>query len=227
MDAPEISPARHAQLRAIIADDDPFVRRLVKQALQATGIVVVAEARTGRDAVELTLFYNPDVVLMDVVMPGVDGIAATQQILARKPEQAVILLTGSADEELALLGLRAGAVGFLTKEASVDALPPALEAVAKGEAAVSRGLTRRLIEHLRSVPEARPGMRPVHSPLTNREWEVIELLEEERSTAEIADALVVAHATARSHVKSILRKLHVTSRKEAVEAARALREGRR
>src|SRR3954452_1957495 len=193
-------------LRAIIADDDPFVRRLVKEALQAYGIVVIAEARTGREAVELTLFYRPDVVLMDVLMPEMDGIGATRQILSNNPDQQVILLTGSVDDEMALLGLRSGAAGFLTKD-SVEALPRALHAVARGEAAVSRSLTTTLIQYLRTLPEPGPGMRPVHSPLTNREWEVMGLLEQRRSTAEIAEALFISPSTARSHVKSILRKL--------------------
>jgi two-component system, NarL family, response regulator LiaR len=222
----EYEASSTAPLRAIIADDDPFVRRVVKEALRAAGMIVVAEARTGKQAVELTLFYHPDVVLMDVVMPELDGIGATRQILASRPEQRVILITGSEDDEMALLGLRAGAVGFLTKE-SVEALPRALEAVAKGEAALSRILTKTLLDYVQSLPEPRPGMRPVQSPLTNREWEVIDLLQEGRSTAQIAEALVVSPSTARSHVKSILRKLKVHSRKDAVQVATDIREGRR
>jgi two-component system nitrate/nitrite response regulator NarL len=225
-DVPKDEVSSGEPLRAIIADDDPFVRRLVKEALRAAGIVVIADAGTGKQAVELTKFYRPDVVLMDVVMPELDGIDATRQILADRPEQRVILLTGSDDDEMALLGLRAGAVGFLTKD-SVEALPRALQAVANGEAAVSRGLTKTLVDYVQSLPTPRPGMRPVQSPLTNREWEVIDLLQEEQSTAEIAAALFVSHSTARSHVKSILRKLGVHSRKEAVVVATEIREGKR
>jgi two-component system, NarL family, response regulator LiaR len=215
-------------LRAIIADDDPFVRRLVKEALQEAGIVVIAEATTGREAVELALYYRPHVVLMDIVMPDMDGITAMRRILGERPEQRVVLLTGSDDDEMALVGLRAGAAGFLTKDLPVEALPRALQAVTRGEAAVSRQLTTQLIEHLRRTPERQSsGMRPVRSPLTNREWEVLGLLAEQRSNAEIAEALVVSAATVRSHMKSILRKLDVHTREEAVEVAELMRQGGR
>jgi NarL family two-component system response regulator LiaR len=212
-------------VRVIIADDDPFVRRLIKDALQSAGIVVIAEATTGREAVELTLHYHPDVALIDVSMPGVDGFAATRRIVAQSPRQIVILLTGPEDEEVALLGLRAGASGFLSKDLPVEALPRALKAAARGEAAVSRALTARLIAHLRRLPERRPEMRPVRSPLTNREWEVVGRLAEHRSNADIAAELAVSPATVRSHMKSIRRKLGVQSRENTVEVAEQLRRG--
>ena len=206
-----------------MADDDPFARRLMKDALQAAGIVVIAEARTGREAVELALHYRPDAVLMDIVMPDLDGIAATRRIMASAPTQAVILLAGSEDDDLALSGLRAGASGFLTKEIPLEALPRAVRATEQGEAVVSRQLTTRLIEHLRGAPVRQADMRPLHSLLTNREWEVVALIADSRSNSEIADALVVSKATVRSHVKSILRKLDVSSREQAVEAAERMR----
>jgi DNA-binding NarL/FixJ family response regulator len=212
-------------VRVIIADDDPFVRRLIKDALQSAGIVVIAEATTGREAVELTLHYHPDVALIDVSMPGVDGFVATQRIVAQSPRQLVVLLTGPEDEEVALLGLRAGASGFLSKDLPVEALPRALKAAARGEAAVSRSLTAHLIAHLRRLPERRPEMRPVRSPLTNREWEVVGRLAERRSNADIAAELAVSRATVRSHMKSIRRKLGVNTREDAVEVAEQLRRG--
>jgi two-component system, NarL family, response regulator LiaR len=212
-------------LRAIIADDDPFVRRHVKDALRRAGVVVIAEATTGREAVDLSLHYRPDVVLMDIVMPDIDGITATHRIVNEQPDQRVILLTGSEDEDMAMAGLRAGAVGFLTKDLPVEALPRTLEAVTRGEMAMSRMLTARLIDYIRHVPDRQSGMRPVRSPLTNREWEVLGLIAEQRSNAEIAAALVVSPATVRSHLKSILRKLHVRSREAAVEVAEQMRQG--
>jgi DNA-binding NarL/FixJ family response regulator len=212
-------------LKVIIADDDAFVRRLIKDALQAEGITVIAEANNGREAVELTVHYEPDAVLMDVFMPGVDGITATRHILEAAPEQSVILLTGSVDDELGLLGLRAGAAGFLTKDQPVEALTRALWAVSRGEAAISRHLATRLVEYLRAIPNRQTAMRPVLSPLTTREWEVLALIEDKRSNAEIADSLVVSMATVRSHIKSILRKLGVRSREEAVKVADRMREG--
>jgi NarL family two-component system response regulator LiaR len=211
------------RLRVIVADDDPFARHLLKGTLRAAGIIVIAEASDGKQAVELALYYRPDVVLMDVTMPGVDGITASRRVVAKRPDQRVILLTRSEDEELALLGLHSGAVGYLSKDVSTEGLVRALHAVARGEAVIPRALSMRLIEQLRSAPQRLAGMRPVVSPLTNREWQIVDLFAERRSTAEIADTLYVTPATVRSHTKSILRKLDVGSRGEAVERADEMR----
>jgi DNA-binding NarL/FixJ family response regulator len=213
-------------LRVIIADDDAFARRVIKGALQAVGVTVVAEATDGDEAVQLSLHYRPDVVVMDAVMPGLDGILATRRILRANPDQLVVVLTGGGDDELGLLALRAGAVGFLSKDADVDALPRALEAVHKGEAAVSREMTRRLIERFRAAPDGSPGLRPIKSPLTAREWEVIDLLKPGHSPDEVAQTLVLSLETVRSHVKNIMRKLEVHSRADAVAAAERLRIAR-
>jgi len=211
------------RLRVIICDDDPLVRRLVRDALQLAGITVIAEASNGREALELTRFYHPDVVLMDVVMPGMDGVEATRRITTEVPETRVVMLTGSEDDELALMGLRAGAVGYLTKDISVPAIPRALRGAHAGEAAISRHLSMKLIERLRLVPETGVGSRPVRSVLTPREWEVLDLLCGGESTDAIADGLVLSTETVRSHVKNILRKLGVRSREEAVALAENLR----
>ena len=213
------------RLRAVIADDDPFARRVIKDVLTEAGVLVVAEARDGRQAVEFALYYRPDVVIMDVVMPGLDGVLATRQILKVVPDQLVIVLTGADDEddELGLLALRAGAAGFISKEVDIGALPRALEGVRVGEAAISRRLTKRVIEQLRSAQGGSYGMRPVKSPLTAREWEVMDLLKATRSTDEIAAELVLSTETVRSHVKNILRKLKVRSRQEAVAVTDRMR----
>ena len=131
------------QPRAVIADDDPFARRVIKDVLQRSGVIVIAEARDGRQAVELTLHYRPDVVVMDVVMPELDGIMATRQIRRELPEQLVIMLTGagSDDHELGLQALRAGASGFLSKDLEIEALPRALAGLREGQAAISRSMT--------------------------------------------------------------------------------------
>jgi two-component system, NarL family, response regulator LiaR len=212
-------------VRAIIADDDPFARRTIRDALQRSGIVVIAEAHNGRQAVELALHYRPHVVLMDVVMPELDGIAATRRIVKEIPGQIVVILTSSDEEEMGMLGLRAGAVGFLTKDLDVDVLPQALRGALEGEAVISRRLGMRLVEQLRTAPQGGRGVRPVKSPLTAREWEVIDLLDEGKTTDQIAEALVVSGETVRSHVKNILRKLEVSSREDAVAEARRMRGG--
>jgi two-component system, NarL family, response regulator LiaR len=213
------------RLRAIIADDDPFARRVIKDVLERAGVIVLAEARDGREAVELTLRYRPDVVVMDVVMPGLDGITATRQIRHQLPEQLVIVLTGAGadDADFGLLALRAGAGGFLSKEVEIEALPRALEGLHQGQAAISRTMTLALVKRLRELPNGSSGMRPVKSPLTAREWEVIDLLKETKSTDQIADELVLSPETVRSHVKNILRKLKVRSRQEAVSVADEMR----
>jgi DNA-binding NarL/FixJ family response regulator len=217
------APAERPLLRAIIADDDPFARKMIKDALQRADVVVIAEAQNGRQAVELALHYHPDVVLMDVVMPELDGIAATRRITSDNPDQVVVLLTSADDDETGLLGLRSGAAGFLSKDVDVDALPHELVAALNGEAAISRRLAMRLVEQMRQAPRGTAGLRPVKSPLTPREWEVVDLLAESRTTDEIARLLVLSTETVRSHVKNILRKLNARSRQEAVAAAERMR----
>jgi DNA-binding NarL/FixJ family response regulator len=218
--------SRDKRLRAVIADDDPFARRVIKDALAGSGALVIAEARNGREAVELARHHRPDVVIMDVVMPELDGIGATREILKENPHQLVIVLTGAeAEEELGLLALRVGAAGFLSKDASVDALPRTVEAVRAGEIAVPRRMTRRVIEQLRSAGDSY-GTPSVKSPLTPREWEVVGLLKAARSTDEIATELMLSTETVRYHVKNILRKLHAGSRQEAVALADRFAAGR-
>jgi NarL family two-component system response regulator LiaR len=210
-------------LRVIIADDDPMARRVVRDGLQAAGIVVVAEAANGREAIELTAHYQPDILLMDVVMPGIDGVAATRQVVAAAPLTKVIVLTAYDDDDLGLLALRAGAAGFLSKGIEIDRLPAALTSAVTDEAVVSPRLTMRLVEHLRRVREDTSGMRPVVSPLTDREWEVLDLLCLGNSTEDVADALVLSTETVRSHIKNLLRKLGVSSRTEAIAMAQSIR----
>jgi len=223
LDAVPIDEAKERATRAIIADDDPIARRAVRDALQSAGIVVIAEAADGREAIELCAFYKPDVVLMDLVMPGVDGLAATRVLAAEQPEIRVLILSSGDEDELGLIGVRTGAVGFLPKSTALEVLPRAVEAAARDEAVISRHLTLSLIEELRRLRADGAGLRPVQSPLSRREWEVLDCLCEEWSTDRIADHLTVSVETVRTHVKSILRKLDVRSRAEAVELARSIR----
>jgi NarL family two-component system response regulator LiaR len=210
-------------LRVIIADDDALARRVLRDALQGAGVIVIAEAADGREAVELAAHYVPDVVVMDVVMPGVDGLEATRRIADRVPGVKVVMLTSTDDVDVGLVGLRAGAVGYLSKSLPPESLPQALRAARDGEAVVSRRMTTALVESVRRLREDGAGLRPVRSPLTPREWEVLDLLCDGLSTDGIADRLYLSDETVRSHVKKILRKLGVRSRQEAVESARRLR----
>jgi DNA-binding NarL/FixJ family response regulator len=218
-----VEPLRPAAPRVVIADDDAVFRSGVRAALQGAGIVVIAEADNGRDAIDLAVHFRPDVVLMDVVMVGMDGISATRAITARAPEVQVVLLTSSADAELGMIGLRAGADGHLVKGIELDDLVIAVRRAAGGDPVLAPAVARRLIERLRALPDGGLGVRPVRSSLTSREWEVLDLLCSGLSVDEVADRLVLARDTVRTHVKRILRKLGVHSQAEAIEMANGIR----
>jgi DNA-binding NarL/FixJ family response regulator len=136
----------------------------------------------------------------------------------------VLVLTPAADEDLALRALQAGAAGCLAKDIDLDALPRALEAMRRGEPAISRRLATALIERYRALPSDGSGLRPVRSQLTDREWEVLDLIAGGATPVEISDELVLSYETVRSHLKSVYRKLDVSSREQAAQAARRLRE---
>jgi DNA-binding NarL/FixJ family response regulator len=215
--------SKEIPIRAIIADDDPLVRRLVRDTLQRGDVIVIAEAATGREALELALFYQPDVVVMDYIMPEMDGIEATRRIHESDATIRVVLLTGAGDDEIGLRGLRAGAAGYLSKEVELEALPRALRGALEGEAAISRQLAMKLIEKYRAAPADGAGLRPVRSVLTDREWEVLDLLATGATTDEIARTLVLSPETVRSHLKNLYRKLGVNSREAAVAAVSGMR----
>jgi two-component system, NarL family, response regulator LiaR len=211
-------------LRVLVADDDPMTRRMVCDELAGAGIEVVGQARNGDEAYDLAIEHRPDLILMDVVMPGTDGIAATKRVVEALPRTNVIILSVADDDDLGMLAMHVGAVGFLTKDIDVAVLPRVLRGVATGEAAIKRRLTRKVINSLQATPTGGIGMRPVRSPLTGREWEILDLLCASYTTEGIAVELGLSTETVRSHVKSIFRKLHVHSRQEAVEAAKRLRQ---
>jgi two-component system, NarL family, response regulator LiaR len=208
----------------VIADSDPLARRVIRDALQdGAGFVIPGEASTGPEAVELSLHYRPELTLMEVSLPGMDGVTATRRILAEAPDVRILIFSLHDGEETQLEALHAGASGFLSKNVSVDVVSRVVQRVVDGEAAISRKITMRLIERLRLLPEGGTGMRPVRSPLTPREWEVLDLLCEGRDTKRIAEVLVLSEETIYTHTKNLLRKLNVHSRQEAVEVAQLLR----
>lgn len=215
-----------ARLRVLVVDDDPLVRRVIREVLRPADILVVGEAHNGRDALRAARYYKPDIILLDVVLPGIDGITALEQMVADELIDAkIVVLSVRGEHDLGYLALRKGAAGYLNKELDLTVLPRVLRDVAEGGAAVSRTLTADLARRLRELPEAPVGMRPVKSVLTTREWEVLDQLCLGLSTSEIADALVLSIETVRTHLKNIMRKLKVHSRVEVIEAAQRLRAG--
>jgi DNA-binding NarL/FixJ family response regulator len=190
-------------------DADPLARRLISRVLENAGMTVVAEVCSGAEAVAPALRHAPDVVLLD----------RPDAVRALHPYAHIVVLACHEDPDEAVRALAAGASGYLSKDLELDALPRAIAAVTAGEAAVSRRLTSHLIECFREQPQ----LRPIKSPLTAREWEIVDLLGPERTTVEIADTLVISAETVRTHVKSIMRKLGVHSRHDAPEAAERLR----
>jgi DNA-binding NarL/FixJ family response regulator len=201
------------RLRVVIADDQPLMRAGFKAVLEATGeIEVVAEAGDGAAAVEAARRHAPDVVLMDIRMPVMDGIEATRRLEGRR---VLILTTFGLDEHI-IAALRAGASGFLLKDAPTDQVLEAVRAVAAGDAVLSPAVTRRLLDQVgRRLPAAVAREQGVES-LTEREREVLRMLAAGLSNGEIAQALVVSEATVKSHVSSLLGKLGLRDRVQAV-----------
>lgn len=207
-------------IRVLIADDHVIVRRGI-QALLATepGIDVVAEAPTGAAAVVATAQHRPDVILMDLMMPEMDGIEAIRQIMADQPEAHILVLTSFTTDDKIFPALKAGALGYLLKDAAPDELILAIRQVHRGEASLHPTIARQVLREL-SRPAAPP---PSLEPLSERELEVLRALARGQSNHEIADQLSIGEATVRSHISNILSKLHLASRTQA--AIYALRKG--
>lgn len=206
-----------APLRITLADDHPPTRAGVRRALELAGWEVCAEASDAKGAIANAQEHRPDVVLLDIHMPG-GGVSAAEKISALLPEAAVVMLTVSRNDGDLFSALRAGASGYLLKDIDPDRLPLALEGVLRGEAALPRNLVARLMEEFRGRGRRRmtlPNRQPVN--LTSREWEVLELMGEGLRTAQIGERLQVSAVTVRTHVSAILRKLHVKDRAEAVQ----------
>jgi len=202
------------KLRVVIADDQPMMRAGFKAVLEATGdIEVVAEAGNGEEAVRAAGEHSPDVVLMDIRMPGLDGIEATRRL----PRQRVLILTTFGLDQYIIEALRAGASGFLLKDSPTSEVVAAVRAVAAGDAVLSAAVTRQLLDQVaRRLPAPVARRLDEPDPLTEREHEVLRMLANGLSNAEIAEALVVSEATVKSHVSHILGKLGLRDRVQAV-----------
>lgn len=208
-------------IRVLIADGDGPARSALRTSLGNGRLSVIGQAADADQALSLAARCEPDVVLMDAALPPDGGLAAMDQLVTATPGARAIILAGSDNDDAGLRALSHGAAGYLSKAIDRSSLAHAVEGVVAGEAAISRAMARRLIERLRELSDGLSGMRPVRSPLTTREWEVLDLLKTGASTAEIAQELVVSPDTVHSHVQHILRKLHAHSRAEAVLIAEA------
>ncbi len=207
-------------MRVLLADDHALFRDGVASLLEAWGHVVVGLASTGTEAVEMTQRLAPDLVLMDVRMPGMSGLAATALIHADRPETSIVMLTVSEDEDDLFDAIRAGAQGYLLKNLEAAQFRSLLEAVSRGEPALSPATAARIIEQL--IHPSRSGDGGPDR-LTERELEVLRLVTAGLRNKEIAARLGISENTAKFHLKNILGKLHAESRTEL--ATRAVREG--
>lgn len=206
-------------IRVLIADDQLLVRTGFRVILNAEpDIEVIGEASDGREAIEAATTLRPDVVLMDIRMPNVDGIDATRRITAGKDAARVLILTTFDIDEYVYAALRAGAGGFLLKDARADELLQAIRVLAAGDALLAPSITRRLIEDFAQRPP--PCEHPPQlSELTPRELEVLRLIARGKSNSEIARQFVIGDATVKTHVARIFSKLHLHDRAQAVIAA--------
>jgi len=203
-------------IRVLIADDHAATRAGVRESVQDGGFEVCAEAANAQDAIDLALSECPDVCLLDVHMPG-EGIRAAMAITSALPDCAVVMLTVSRNDSDLFHSLRAGAAGYLLKDTNPGRLPDALRGVIAGEAAVPRPLVARLIHEFRDRGTRRLpliGGRGVE--LTSREWEVLDLMGEGLTTAQIAERLFVSPVTVRRHISSIVEKLGAPDRASAI-----------
>jgi DNA-binding NarL/FixJ family response regulator len=209
------------RLRVLIADHDGLARSMMRTSLcEADSVAIIATAGDGRAALELARYYRPTVLVVDTALPPGGGVELIGQVLLVSPGTRVLTVSVD-DQQAALAALRAGAVGHIAKDIDPDELARLVLRAADGEAIIPQQLIMPLLELLRQAPDA--GWRPLHSRLTTREWEIVELLAEGASTEQIVEHLVLSQSTVYSHVKSVLRKLGVHSRREAVAAATRLR----
>ena len=217
-----MSAPKEPSLRVIIADDHAPTREDVRRALDGDPrFEVCAEASDAAAAVQAALREKPDVCLLDLRMPG-GGLATVWEIKARLPDVKIVILTVSDDDADLFAALRSGVDGYLLKTMNLKRLPNALNGVCAGEAAIQRTLVARVLEHFRQrEPRWRqPAGATSAQRLTSREWEVLELLAQQRSTAEIAERLVLSSSAVRVHIASIVRKLGVPDRAAAAELFR-------
>ncbi|MCX5142683.1 MULTISPECIES: response regulator transcription factor [unclassified Streptomyces] len=213
-----MSPS-HSPVRVLLADDQPLVRTALRMVMADTaGLDVVGEAGTGDEAVRMTAELSPDVVVMDIRMPGMDGIEATGHITTGSGTAHVLVLTTFDDDEYVYGALRAGAAGFLVKDMALDDILAAVRVVAAGDALIAPGVTRRLIKEFAGRPGSSSPQRPpaALTGITDREREVLVLVGSGLSNTEIAERLFISVATAKTYLTRLLAKLGARDRVQLV-----------
>ncbi len=201
-------------IRLMLVDDHRMLREGLRRSLEEEGFYVVGEAADGEAAVRLVPAAKPDVILMDVSMPDMDGIEATKRILQNAPEQRVVMLTMHADKDLIDQAIKAGAVGYLTKDCSIDEVTEAVRMAANGETALSPALAKTMLTEVRKIDEK--AAREEDRLVTKREEEVLQLIADGCSTPEVAQKLYISQKTVKNHLASIYEKLNARDRTQAV-----------
>jgi DNA-binding NarL/FixJ family response regulator len=208
-------------LRVVVADDHPVFRDGLARLLgDLDGITVVGVASDGQEAVELAARLGPDLVVTDLRMPGLDGIEATRRITAADPRVGVVVLTMFDDDELLLAAVRAGARGYLLKDADEETIATVLRGVAHGDAIFGPGMAGRILEHIGRAGATAPPVAPPFAQLTSRERDVLELVARGKSNLQIARALYLSERTVRNYVSMLFAKLGVPDRAGAITVAR-------
>jgi two-component system NarL family response regulator len=211
------------KLRVVVADDHPFYRQGLAKLLTESGIDVVAQASDGLEAVRLVEEHAPDVVVVDLNMPGLTGAEVTRRLVERNPSSRVLVVSVSAQEEDVTDAILAGASGYVLKEGPVHEVVAGIQAAADGESLISPRIASMLLRRVRDRKPAPDGppQAPL-APLSERELEVLQLVAEGKANHEIGEALFIGQSTVRNHISSILMKLQVENRVQA--AVRAVRD---
>jgi DNA-binding NarL/FixJ family response regulator len=206
--------------RILVVDDHPLTRDALAGLLAQNGFEVVGQGASGEEAIELARELQPQLVLLDLTMPGLGGLAALPRVRAAAPGAEVVVLTAAEDDDSLLQAIRSGAAGYLLKSEPPERIVEFLRGVARGEAALSGAVARRLLAQVREEPRGSAVPEAVAQALSARELEVLLLLDSHLSTEEIAQRLFISEHTVRSHVKNLLAKLGVSSRRDALEKLR-------
>lgn len=210
------SPEVHMSTRLLLVDDHRMLREGLRRSLADAGFEIVGEAEDGQTAITAVAVYRPDVVLMDVTMPIMDGVTATREIIRDHPDVAVVMLTMHADEAIIASAIAAGAVGYLVKDCSTDEIVETLRAAAGGDTTVSAELADAMLREVDRLPGP---IDDGHQIVSKREVEVLQLIADGCSTPEVADTLFISQKTVKNHLASIYQKLDARDRTQAVLAA--------